>query len=336
MLRAVRSISLVCLLLMAACSDSDKPETAKNVDDYVAAWRAEYCDYQIRCGMFPDVATCEAQDRTPAVDPDVVAAVHAGFVEFHADVGEQCLAALAARTCDATAMADRLWDLPCYGTFTGTRHDSEACALDRECVSGECSFSSPACTEGFLCCSGTCKGDVAPPLAMLNDSCRAAPCGEGLCNRTDYTCHGLKNIGAFCDVDAECAYGSACVDGECTAMVGSGEPCSQTTRTCKVTGETCHTASGVCERGQPLGGACTDPWDCAAGACQDGVCVDLRAHPGERCGVYGCQAPAFCDPDMGYICVAPKPDGVSCRGDNECASQWCDLEGSTCSSERCI
>lgn len=338
MFPAVRSTLLICLLVMAACSDSDRPSSSNTVDDYVNAWRANYCAFKIRCGMFPDVATCQAQDRTLAVDPDVLAAVHAGFVEFHPEVAEQCLTALAQRTCDSTMMADRLWDLPCYGTFVGTRHDGEACALDGECASGECTFSSPLCIYGELCCSGTCKGDAAPPIAMINQSCRAAPCGEGLCNRSRFICDGLKDIGSLCEVDAECAYGSACFDGECTATVGSGEACSQqTSPLCKVTGETCHTASGVCEPGQPVGGACTDAWDCAAGTCAEGHCVDLRAKAGEPCGAYGCQSPAYCDGErLPYMCVAPKADGELCRSDDECASQWCDFGTGTCSSEPCI
>ncbi len=334
----------MCLLLMAACSDSDGslPPKPANVDEYVTAWREVYCSRLVRCGVFADIPTCEAQDRTLPADVDVIAAAQAGIVDWNADVATDCLAALEQRTCDSTTMEDRLWDLPCYGTFIGTRRDGEQCAIGRECSSGECQYLNASCDDSRLCCSGTCNGNGLPPLGMLGDSCRAAPCAEGYCDPVRWICRALKSPGnEFCDSDIECAYGSACIDSDCVPLVGSGEACTQGGyRPCKLIGETCHAPTGTCERGAALGEACTDVTDCGiALSCDDtGHCADLAPRLGESCRLYGyCQAPNLCE-RMGtdYVCVPPKADGAMCSVDAECDSQRCDLGTSTCTSQPCI
>jgi hypothetical protein len=332
---------LACLVVAVACGDDPL-----RVEDYDARYFEAWCRYQVRCGVYPDLASCEALDRFPS-DPDLVAAVRAGTVEWHAEEAEACIAQLTDLSCDQSSQDYRFSGLPCHGAFTGTLHEGDACAFGLECISLECWTESLQCNEA--CCHGTCEGDVRPPVARLGDRCRYAPCVEGFCEAS--ICVPLKSEGTECDTDRQCDIGLGCDSdvraggfGTCQRLPATGESCTGPAGPvrCAQIGERCRASTGRCERGRILGEACEDNTDCLSNRCDEtSHCVALFTPegPGASCAYHeNCAAPLVCEIASGAVsgtCIMPKVDGETCRYDAECASYRCDGLG-RCSSEACI
>ena len=181
------------VLLCAACSsDHGGPVT---YDQFEADVQTDFCSYLVRCGVFPDAATCEASNEGVEVvsDASTTAAIDMGRIAFNGAQASACLAAVGAASCDSTM--SRATPAACTNIISGTVGSGSACALDAECLSQVCDV--PSCT--MACCQGTCVGGAVPTgLATgvpcsTNDQCvggdfsrladgrmRAIPCG-GLC-----------------------------------------------------------------------------------------------------------------------------------------------------------
>jgi hypothetical protein len=100
---------------------------------------------------------------------------------------------------------------------------------------------------------------------------------------------------------------------------------------------------GSCTPAGQAGETCSDTWPiqlCATGLdCLDGRCEALSSDAldlGEACydsstySLLGHCSTGWCDLFGSGVCEAPKPEGESCWGDEECATSHCDAVSLTC------
>lgn len=312
------------MLVLAACS-----EGGLRLEAYPDAYLDAYCRLQVRCGALPDVESCRAMYSPGVFDPDLVAAVTAGVIAWQPEVAQACVDWVDSLGCDPTTEEYRR--PACFGRFTGTLRDGEACAFGTECISGECWTENLDCTEA--CCRGTCTGDAPPQIGGIGDPCRYSPCSEGYCEAS--TCVPLRSAGASCTSDRECDLGLSCDGVVCRRLPGAGEPCS--TR-CRELGQSCNYLTLRCEPARLLGQECYGFSDCSPHyRCDENQrCSFERAGLGEPCGELACAAPLVCEYSaLEGTCVEPKPDGAPCMYAEGCASRSCDALG-VCTSEPCI
>src|SRR3954471_6832924 len=92
------AVVLVCLV---GCS-SNNSGGPLTIDSYQAAFVDGYCNELVECGLVDDVALCHTLYLDVNVDPDIIAAVHAGKVIFHGDLARSCLNAFFSASCDRT------------------------------------------------------------------------------------------------------------------------------------------------------------------------------------------------------------------------------------------
>ena len=211
------------------------------------------------------------------------------------------------------------------------------------------------CDRAKQCKSGTCApvpqrfqiGDeVSNPASVCGGCAEDADCPDGgVCGALEgafgpyRACveAGSAELGAFCELDAQCASGH-CLHGlpfnnATCAGCGADEDCAE--------GEVCGVevlaggAARVCEQAEPLalGELCDANDQCQSGVCCFGACS-------ECCGEWiPCADGAECgssDPQGGthaLLCGFGRSDraaGEACGGDLDCKSRRCKLPDSAC------
>src|SRR6516164_5964203 len=100
---------LVFVVLLAACGGG-APSIA--LVDYPERSAEAQCTFGVRCGLFPDEATCLAYQHT-TVDPSPAAAVAAGKLSYSGERARACVDALAVGSCDLTDRTARVTPKPC-------------------------------------------------------------------------------------------------------------------------------------------------------------------------------------------------------------------------------
>jgi hypothetical protein len=96
--------------------------------------------------------------------------------------------------------------------------------------------------------------------------------------------------------------------------------------------------TGKCRPFTPLGGACTEEWECGARrVCAGGVCVPAVASSfpvGASCPLGVCAEGARCEADelkgSERTCVAGVADGETCQGDFSCGGAFSRCQGGIC------
>ena len=313
------SLLVVAAVLGIGCGDNLAPLA---LDDLELARHTAVCERLVRCGLYADQATCEATFRS-STDPDLAAAVHDGIIAYDGGNAEACLAAIAAQSCDVTSREARRLPPSCDHILTGTRDAGETCYFDAECASGDCAEAS--CPRD-LCCAGACA-PVRAPVAIDGACETTRDCvDQAFCGR-DHVCHALATMGQACDLDADCAYGLACIGagidpGACRALPALGEACPYLR--CADLGALC-SASGVCAAAGP-GAACTSDADCSTvGQCDPAmhVCTGFPTL-GMPC-ITRCVGDAWCNHAVGQpMCEAPLATGSPCNTDDQCATLVCE------------
>ena len=322
---------LALAFALAACSGSDIP-----IDDLEGEVIETYCNLYVTCGLIDDVATCRAVYPDVELDPSLLAAVKAGKVIYHSDKARDCLNGVG-DSCNRDSFLDVNDREACDETFEGTVGAGGQCAMDEECVSGNCNVA--ACPDA--CCQGTCVGDAPPVRPRVGDACNMvgqASCLDSYCDTTAQVCTAYKGIGGTCTTSTQCGVGT-CANGVCTAFPGPGEACGSTTATsaCRDLGYTCSQTSMTCVAYGLSGDACAADRDCSPlYRCDAGAC-DLLPIQGEMCGTgIDCLGSSYCEPTTS-TCTAPKADNAACVGDEECASRNCDTNLGVCvTSPICI
>jgi hypothetical protein len=301
------------------------------------AYKEANCTFLTKCGLFPDKASCIAANQSGStsleLDPNVVAAIGAGRVYYNGSNVKECFDALAARSCDETSESVRVTPLACRNVLTGTVHAGEACTIDEECISQQCSSGG----NGNSCIMGSCIGDVAP---VFTQAAIGQPCGGSsgcvagaYCDSLTDECAALKTMGATCTLANECAYGLSCVGTTgartCGTLPSVGEDCS-TGGQCRDEGTYCKydslTGLSTCTQVGVAMATCTSTSQCSpyypcnftAGQCTKGPGL------GESCGSAQCfDAGTYCDISTA-MCTALKSNGAMCNSDSECTSDFCD------------
>ncbi|NVB80343.1 MAG: hypothetical protein HOV81_18260 [Kofleriaceae bacterium] len=324
----MRRLVLVLVFgLLAACDDDDGGGGGPiRIEDLTSALQSKYCNVYVQCGLIEDLATCRTLFVDTPVDPDLIAAVNAGKVIYHADQAAECLDGLAG-SCDATDAPDEHEPEACDRTFEGTVAEGGQCALDEECISQDCYV--PSCPDA--CCQGTCEPGAITPRPHLGDSCVAdTRCVDSYCDEATAICSAYLADGASCTSSEQCTSAS-CLGTLCRPRAATGEPCGPLAE-CALIGDTCSQSTTLCAPVGLIGDPCTTYADCSPiYTCDETTNKCTRgAIAGESCAqTFDCYDRSYCDTTT-MICTARKADGQPCEADSMCVSDVCDPVSSTC------
>jgi hypothetical protein len=286
-------------------------------------------------GRFDDEADCKASAyRGSDLDySQFQLGIDEGRLTYDGTNTDACADAFKDSLCDP---ADDGSDLAtaCEGIWTGNVDEGDNCALNEECMSGNCEEIDDECY-------GTCEQAPDPSECGAENCLDTQYCGE---EGGTPTCLAKKDDGDDCDTDEECMEGSGCRQrqvggGVCTelASLSENDICNGETRFCETglvcvgqqisrcttlefsgDGETCS-----------FGGATS----CSAGlACQDigfdgnGTCEAPRAMGDECQFSFQCHNDLFCDgATFGTPgeCAERLDNGATCGQDGNCDSENC-------------
>jgi hypothetical protein len=301
-----------------------------DINDLGPAVADSTCQYYVSCGLFSTVDDCKTFFGNNSIDPQLLADVEAGLIDYDGGAAKDCLDALASASCNQGDESSRTTPSSCDDAFSGTVADGGACFVSDECVSSNCVV--PGC--GMACCAGTC-GPADPPPAAIGQSCEATFCVDGAyCDQTA-TCAALLPADSACQGDSQCAYGLLCLGaGTCQAPHDVGEDCitGGSAPECGLLGVVCDTTTNKCMRYLAENAAC-DP---QVGGCQpfffcDQTTMVCTSYPkvGQACPDGICAPGGFCD-QTSQMCLGPQANGQTCSSDSQCQSNYCDLTSSVC------
>ncbi len=317
------------VILCAACGSNNGGSIT--YDQYAAQIESDYCSYLVRCGLFPDVATCESANHGVdfAPDPSTTAAIDMGRIAFDGTKAASCLAAFTASSCDQTMT--RGTPAACTNIVSGTVGSGGECALDAECISQACEV--PNCT--MACCQGTCAGGTAPSELATGMPCSTDDeCVSGdFCDSQMGACEPFHAAGSACNDSFACALGYACAGAPeaCMTLPGTGSACPNSA--CANIGDHCGSA-GICVHDGLPGDACTTNADCSPFFLCDTTTMQCAQGPGigSSCEATQCfDANTYCTSETGSaspVCAPAGSDGAPCNFTDQCLSGHCD--GSAC------
>lgn len=334
------SLALTVVTSLVACGDDDSGNGGPyvGVDEIAAAYKQASCTYLVRCGAFPDQASCvdAAIGDGFFVDANVIAAIHEGTISYNGNALAACFEAVAMRECDRTSISYRSVPLVCSTYAHGTLPAGAECVLDQECISQQCAKESSELT----CTHGTCIGDTAPTTSRLSIGSTCSGLDQcvttAYCSTETSMCTKLAVAGAACSNSDECDYGLACLGQTgartCRAAPTEGQPCPD--NACRDEGLYCD-AAGTCTRWSLPPAACSStlacspyyPCDFNTGTCKRGPGLGEPCSSANRCFSAG----TFCDTTT-FTCVETKPDGAPCTSDVQCDSANCDFVAGSCAS----
>ena len=303
--RALPAWVFPVMLASVGCEDGGAAGDSIPIEQLDQRGAASICAYAVRCGLFPDAASCAG---TLFRRLQVLADVTAGKVLYDGNAAARCVDWYAARGC-AVSEPEPPPSQSCDAVFTGTLPDGRACVADDQCRSDHCDAS--ACSGADACCPGVCAS--------------ALPVG-GDCAKPGQICA----VGAFCKFDLTGAVGT------CTLRVAAGQPCTRSDLC--VPGQFCDiaplTGSGTCDRPPARGEACP------AGSCGSlsDVCDPFTARCVARTAIGGacftdrtCVPFAHCDTTSTMTCVARSAAGGACTADSDCLTGL-PCQGGTCTA----
>ena len=276
------------------------------IDDFGTEFVHQRCEAQVRCGEFPDLASCV---EATLLDLDQLkASVEAGRIHYDADLVSKCFTAIIDTSCDRIPTQVDGSDAICDGLLAGT------VAVGEDCFGGECAGDA-FCAGGDsdTCMQGTCE---AVELAAPGESCLEATCADEATCSAENICVARApspTVGQSCDdsVLFDCN-GSLCISGTCVALPATGEACDPDFGgfggflSCGDATEFCDFTDTTCKPRLAVGEACP-------------------ASPGNSCVAY-----AECDsgtcvaaPGLGDVCGETTP---RCLGDLDCTGGICVAE----------
>jgi hypothetical protein len=296
MMMNARQVAMVSLSLVVVlgCNSESIP-----LSEFDSQGTKTICDREVRCGNYPDEATCESATFT---ELQVQAEAAAGKVKYDGEAAASCLAAYGALGCSASEVGAASSSVveTCSHVFTGTIVNGGACLIDQECASQSCNLS--AC-DGASCCLGSCQAQIA-----LGGDCSSA---GAVCAGGTFCKPGISG-GALCA--APIAPGQACDDA--SDLCAPGTFCLATSlggpTTCAklpAEGASCSSA-----------GACDSPADyCDPGSM---TCLPRIAVGGACPSMAGCPTYATCDANTS-TCVSKGTAGAACTQSSDCISVYC-------------
>lgn len=260
--------------------------------DFVSRAQDTLCDYEVRCGAFPDRETCEGVTFTML---QASADVQSGKAKYNGQAAASCLDGYAALGCNISDTAnDGALAQTCASIVAGTVANGGACLINDECISQSCNLIG---CNGAMCCSGSCQAQVAT---------------GGDCSATGSVCVQ----GTFCDRSA------GATTATCKSWIAPGQPCSggQTCAPGTVCNGDATTGAGTCGKAPTEGQACPNGiCDSSADVCDQTAktCVRRIAVGGACATGAGCLAYATCDA-ASKTCVALAAPGAACASSSDC------------------
>jgi hypothetical protein len=267
------------------------------------------CTFEVRCGLFPDQATCVA--ASPSNLGQLMADVQSGKTLYDGTAASDCLDYLAGLSCAVSSTSD-LSSKRCDDAFKGTAAAGASCFTAEECASASCDI--VQCTTGLACCAGTCGAVVAAipkggacDLVVGGTSCVDGSSCQSDATGANTTCQPLLAAGAPCVNFGDCVAGTECQQdglggGSCARFPATGEPCDPNGLPCSNVTDACDATTGTCVRRAAVGAACQSE---------------------DACVLY-----AACDPTA-LTCVARKGIGGACAVESDC------LNGLACANGAC-
>lgn len=309
-------VVVAIVLVLAACGDN---LPGVSVREYGTAQRNATCRRLVRCGVMPDIDTCERTNLGPVWESSHwFDAVDQGLILWHPALAHACIEEQANRSCEL--MRSPAPDsYACSYMYEGTLGDGEPCTFGSQCIGGECWSTD----RDNACWVGSCVGTQPPAPVGLGETCGYAPCLEGYCNDINL-CVPYGVEGESCDVDTWCDRGFDCVANRCQRLPDTGEACSSW---CRQISDVCG-SDYTCGPAAQLGEACKWDIDCGHyGRCASGTCITANAPMGGACtGSWDCaDLTAICwfRQEVG-TCIPPRDNGESCWEAGDCASKFCD------------
>jgi hypothetical protein len=324
---------MACLaLLLAAAACGDDPYSPPNPDDppdagppdaggpfgpvtlteLPGALEDAVCGFEVRCGMWPDTASCREGFDPAATDVAQLAAlVDAEVVFYDAEKAGECLTAYRDAACTWVGGAIGPAAV-CDEVFTGTKPADVPCFHDEECT-GASFCETQACADG--CCRGVCR--ARPDEVAIGGDCSAAPCAAGAYCRQDGagnpTCAAVAAAGEACGSVDACGPDAICTGGGCVALAADGAACDPAigAAVCAGIDRWCDPATSRCERRAGVGELCAASAQCIEGATCSGTTCVARPGVGDPCGEDatggGCLGELAC---VGGVCLAPAAEEV--------------------------
>jgi hypothetical protein len=299
------------------------------------ALQTTYCEVLVRCGLVDTMDICVSLNLDFTIDADLLAAVDAGKVIYHADKARECVDSLFGSSCSRTSLFDNRGggSQACDDTFQGTVGDAGACALNEECISQQCTI--PTCAPN-TCCQGMCVGATPPSRMPVGSACgSSSDCLDSYCDLATSTCTTYLAMGATCMSTSQCDSALVCTMGTCQVPPGTGSPCTNPAA-CNNIGDTCSTTSMTCVAVGLMGDPCTTASDCSGIYACDATshCV-LGPQTGEACSNatagQRCIDHSYCDTTTN-LCTTPKADGQPCTASGECRGGTCDQTNNLCAT----
>jgi hypothetical protein len=314
---------LAIVVVLAACGDNIAGVTIR---EYGVAQRDAVCRRLVRCGVMPDMVTCERTNFGPVWEsPLFYQWVDDGVIRWDPELAHACIEEQAAVSCERMPLSPVPSILACSTMYRGTLTEGQPCTAHSQCIGGECW----SVDRDDACWIGTCVGSEPLATVGLGDTCSGyAPCIGGFCTETNF-CVPYRVEGERCGLDMWCDRGLECVNGTCARLPDTGEPCGNY---CRQLSDVCG-LDYTCRRAAQLGHPCE--WDgdcayylrCAVGGEAAGTCVASNAPLSGECrGDWDCADPtAIC----GYVdnvarCIPPLELGAFCIRGASCASKYCD------------
>jgi hypothetical protein len=313
--------SLVVAMMIAGCGGS-----GVDAKDYISASVNATCDYETRCGLFPDTASCLEFFNPNYNDVMFFAELDMGLVHYDPAKAEECINDVRNAPCDTTSMDSRVRPAACNSLITGATATGDTCVSNEQCQSTACSKPNGA----VACGSGTCVATTA--LGKLGEPCATRACDSGLVCDNTKTCAMLYTEGMACAGNDQCNYGLACdaiPTGFCRQAPKIGDACPD--HLCAEIGAYCAT-DGRCTALGLSGAACTSTQQCSPYYPCNMTTGTCQAYPitGQPCAA-GCSDGSYCDTST-MICTARLADGAACTQGYSCQSETCD----TTTTHTCI
>lgn len=200
---------LAAAIAITSCSSSGPPGT-----DYAGQFASEFCSLIFRCcssaerlsfnGNATDPAACEADLRSEGTKSAMLTEQGQSGHAYSPANAQRCLDAL--KTASCTAIDDGTFVAECGDVYAGATAAGQRCFDDTWCKTGlVCAFEIPDSE------AGTCRVAGAP-----GENCGIVGCGPGLYCAPTGTCATVKDSGAPCAGNRECATGFCGADKTCS------------------------------------------------------------------------------------------------------------------------
>ena len=314
---------LVLLAVLAGCPGDD----SISIDALPDALQNAECDFEVRCELVPDQATCAAVlplDNTNELT--TIAEVNNGRINYDGKLAKQCVDTFETLGCNLSAIENAVVD-SCSQMFSGTIAVGGACIVSEECVDqGNCEQTDPNCDATTACCVGACV--AVQPKTAIGATCAGSTCVEGAyCDiptgTSSGTCKALvQGEDAACDAFDACAAPRECVipqtmtAGTCKTLPAEGAQCdTQTFLGCNDLRDYCDKTTALCTHHVGVGDACNGPTGatCVGFAMCDAMTSKCVARP---------SLGDACDESMGLDCIGDlscvnlkcvgQPTGMTC------------------------